>query len=52
MLAEPMGLVAVPLGEAWAAREQRLGIRRRDDLSPVARLLMRHLAGGGDAPAG
>ncbi len=52
MLAEPLGLVAVPLGEAWAAREHRLGIRRRDDLSPVARLLIRDLAGGVEAPAG
>lgn len=45
MLAEPMGLVAVPLAEAWAAREHRLCVRRRDALSPVAELLVRHLAG-------
>ncbi|BBK33257.1 DNA-binding transcriptional LysR family regulator [Stella humosa] len=47
MLADALNLVVVPLAEPWADREHRLCARDPDDLPPVARLLLQHLAGGG-----
>ena len=47
ILADGMGLATIPLAEPWAAREHRLAVRDPDDLPPVARTLMRQLAGGG-----
>ncbi|BBK41809.1 transcriptional regulator [Allostella vacuolata] len=48
LLADAMDLVGVPLAEAWAVREHRLCARDPDDLPPVARLLMEHLAAGAE----
>lgn len=46
LIADGLGLVPIPLAEPWAAREHRIAVRDPDDLPPVARALVRQLAGG------
>lgn len=47
LLAPTMGLVALPVLDAWARRQHRLCVRDRAQLSPAARLLLDMLMGSG-----
>ena len=46
LLADGMKLVSLPVLDSWARRQHRVCVRKPEDLSPAARLLLDRLLAG------